>query len=441
VSFVRRRIARNVRVLTRLPAAPNPENTPSLGKFGVVFWRFLLGQTVSNVGSSLTIFVLPLLVYKLTGSALNLALIYAAEYVPYLLFGLVIGAWVDRVDRRRLMIFVDIMQSIVIFTVPLLAALGLLSVWWIYGVGFVSSTLWICFNTAEFAAIPNLVNEENLVTANGHLQASYSAATVIGPLLAGLLTTVIPIHAILLFDALSFLLSALALRSIETSFNVRDAGQRKPESLRHDVGEGLRYVLGHPVLRNTCFMMALVNCVGFTVYAQLVLFAKERLGASDAEVGLLYAAGGVGMIALALLAGPLRRRLLFNKVALGTLMTGGILIVLLASTRLYWVAVPLWASIWGLVILFDINSNSLWQEVVPNRMLGRVQGTVSMLSWSAIPLGILIGGIVIEQTQNVALVYSAIGILIVLTAIVFSFTAVGSAERYLSQDKLQRPQG
>jgi len=368
-----------------------------------------------------------------------LALIYAAEYVPYLLFGLIIGAWVDRVDRKWLMVSADITQSLVIFTVPLLAALGLLSIWWIYGVGFVSSTLWICFNAAEFAAMPSLVSEENLVTANGRLQASYSAATVVGPLLAGLLTTVIPIYAVLLFDALSFLLSALALRSIGTSFNVGDAGQHRQKSLRRDLGEGLRYVLGHPVLRNTCFMMALINCVGFTVYAQLVLFAKERLGAGDGQLGLLYAAGGVGMIALALLAGPLRRHLPFNKVALGTLMAGGVLIVLLASTRLYWVAVPLWASIWGLVILFDINSNSLWQEIVPNRMLGRVQGTVSVLSWSAIPLGILIGGFVIEQTQNVALVYTAIGILIFLIAIVFSFTAVGSAERYLPQEKLQKP--
>jgi predicted MFS family arabinose efflux permease len=401
----------------------------------VDFWRFLLGQTVSNVGSSFTLFVLPLLVYKLTGSALNLALIYAAEYLPYLLFGLVIGAWVDHVDRKRLMIFTDITQSLVILTIPLLAALDLLSVWWIYGVGFVSSTLWICFNTAEFAAIPSLVNEENLVTANGRLQASYSAATVVGPLLAGLLTRVIPIHALLLFDALSFLLSALALRSIATGFNAGDTGQRRTVSLRRDVSQGLRYVLGHPILRNICFMMALVNCAGFTVYAQLVLFAKERLGASDAKVGLLYAAGGVGMVVLALMAGPLRRRLPFNKVALGTLMVGGILIVLLAFTRWYWVAVPLWASIWGLVVLFDINSNSLWQEVVPNRLLGRVQSTVSVLSWSAIPLGTLAGGIVIEQTQNVALVYGAIGILIFLAALAFSFTALGQADRYLQGEK------
>jgi MFS family permease len=425
--------------VTRIPGASSSGTTPTLGKSGVDFWKFLLGQTISNVGSSFTLFVLPVLVYDLTGSALNLALIYAAEYIPYMLFGLVIGAWVDRLDRKRLMIYVEVAQSLVILSVPLLVALDLLSIWWIYGVGFVSSTLWICFNAAEFAAMPSLVSGENLVTANGRLQASYSAATVVGPLLAGLLATAIPIHAVLLFDALSFLLSAIALWSIGTNFNVGEPEQQKQKSLRRDVGEGLRYVWEHPVLRNTCLMMALINCVGFTVYAQLVLFAKERLGAGNAQLGLLYAAGGVGMIALALLAGPLRKRLPFNKVALGTLMTGGILIVLLASTRLYWVALPLWASIWGLVILFDINSNSLWQEIVPNRMLGRVQSTVSVLSWSAIPFGILIGGLAIEQTQNVALVYTSIGALIFLTAIAFSFTAVGRAERYLPKEKLQKP--
>ena len=194
-------------------------------------------------------------------------------------------------------------------------------------------------------------------------------------------------------------------------------------------------MLGHPVLRNTCFMMSLINCVGFSVYAQLMLFAKERLGASNAQLGLLYAAGGVGMILLALLAGPLRRRLPFNKVALGTLMVGGSLIVLLAFTRAYWTAVLLWASIWGLVILFDINSNSLWQEIVPRRLLGRVQSTVSVLSWSAIPLGILIGGLAIELTHDVAFVYAAIGVLVLVTAVAFSFTAVGRASRYLPQEK------
>ncbi len=419
--------------------ASNSANAPAQRGFSADFWKFLFGQTVSNVGSSFTIFVIPLLVFKLTGSAFDLALVAAIEYVPYLLFGLIIGTWVDRVDRKRLMIFADIAQALVISSIPLLAALDLLAVWWIYVVGFVSSTLWICFNTAEFAAIPSLVNKENLAAANGRLQASYATATVAGPLLAGLLVALIPIHTVLFFDALSFLLSALAVGLIRTNFNVASAEQERLESFRHDVAEGIRYVLGHPVLRNTCLIMALVSGVGFTVYAQLVLFAEERLGASDTQVGFLYAAGSVGMIALALAASPLRRHLSFSKVMLGTLMLEGVLIVLLASTRGYWVGVLLWALMWGLVVLFNINSNSLLQAIVPNRLLGRVQSVVNVLSWSAIPLGTLIGGVAIEQTQDVALVYRAIGVIIFLTALAFSFTALGNAERYLPQEKPREP--
>ena len=426
--------------MTQLPPTSNRANVPARSRFGAEFWMFLLGQTVSNVGSSFTIFVLPLLVFKLTGSAFNLALVASAEYIPYLLFGLIIGAWVDRVDRRRLMILTDIAQALVISSIPLLGALGLLSVWWIYAVGFVSSTLWIFFNTAEFAAVPSLVPEEDLPAANGYLQASYATATVVGPLLAGLLVAVAPIHLVLVVDALSFLVSALAVGLVKVSFNDADSAERqRSERLQRDVVEGLRYVLGHPILRNTCLMMALVSCVGFTVYAQLVFYAKERLGASDTQVGLLYAAGSVGMIAFALVASPLRRRLSFSKVMLGTLMLQGVLTVLLASTRAYWVGVLLWAVMWGLVVLLDINSNSLWQTIVPNRLLGRVQSVVNVLSWSAIPLGTFIGGVAIEQTQDVALVYRVIGVIIFLAALAFSFTALGHAERYLPQGESREP--
>lgn len=398
------------------------------------FWKFLAGQTVSNLGSSFTVFALPLLVFKLTGSALSLAIVTVAEYIPYLLFGLVIGAWVDRIDRKRLMIFADIVQAAVICSIPLLSAVDLLPVWWIYAVGFISSTLWICFNTAEFAALPGLVSADDLAVANGRLQASYSAAAVTGPLLAGLLVAWIPVHTLLLFDALSFLLSALAVSLIGTRLDA-SMRQTEPYRLRKDIAEGLKYVLSHPVLRGTCLMMALINGVGFTVYAQLVIFAKERFEASDTQVGLLYASGSLGMIVLALAAGPLRRRLSFSRAILGALTLGGVLIVLLALTPWYWTAMVLWASVWGLVVFFDVTINTLLQTIVPGRMLGRVRGVVSALSWSAIPLGAFAGGVAIERTGNVGLVYGAVGATVVFAALAFSFTAVGHAHRYLPRGK------
>lgn len=399
------------------------------------FWLFWTGQTISNLGSSITLFALPLLVYKLTGSALNLGITQAATFLPYLLFGLVLGAWVDRINRKQMMIAVDIGRALVIASIPLFALFGNLSVWWIYVVGFLSSTLTICFEAGQFAAIPSLVKQDDLVTANGRIQASYSAASVIGPLLAGLLVAVVPLVTLLFVDALSFIISSLTLALIRISFNT--VNERSKTSLGRDVIEGLRYVLKHPVLRNISIMMALVNFVSITAFAQLVLFTKERLAANDTQVSLLYSAGSIGIVMLSLAAGPLRKRWSFSKVALSALMLEGLLTVVFSLTRWYWLALFIWMIVSGLGILFNINTGSLRQAIVPNNMLGRVISIASVLAWSAIPLGSLLGGFAIEQTRNVALVYSIIGVFTFLIPFSFSFTALGHAERYLPGDKEQ----
>jgi MFS family permease len=398
------------------------------------FWKYWTGQTISNLGSSVTLFALPLLVYKLTGSALNLGITTAAEFLPYLFFGLILGAWTDRVDRKRMMIGTDIARALIIASIPLLYAFGLLVVWWIYVVGFVHATLTICFEAGQFAAIPSLVNQDDLVTANGRIQASYSGASVLGPLLAGVLVTEVPLAALMLIDAFSFLLSSFSLVLIKKRFNTGE--KRASTSIRSDVVEGLRYVLRHPVLRNISIMMALVNFVSTTSYAQLIYFAKLRLQASDFQASLLYSAGSLGVVILALAAGPLRKRLSFSTVVLGTLMLEGILTVVFSLMRLYWAAVVLWTLIGGLGILFNINTSSLRQAIVPNHMLGRVITIAGVLAWSAIPLGSLLGGFAISWTQNVALVYGVIGVLIVLIPFAFSFTALGHADRYIPKENV-----
>ncbi|MGH2731191.1 MAG: MFS transporter [Actinomycetota bacterium] len=156
---------------------------------GPDFWKFWIGQTISNVGSWFTYFALPLLVYKLTGSAVSLAITTAAEFLPQLLFGLVIGALMDRVDRKRMMIITDIARALVVATIPVMDAFDALTVWWIYGVGFASATLTIFFDSGQFAAIPSLVSKDELVAANGRLMASMSAGQVLGPMFAGVLVS------------------------------------------------------------------------------------------------------------------------------------------------------------------------------------------------------------------------------------------------------------
>jgi hypothetical protein len=408
------------------------------GDFGL-FW---LGQTISNLGSSFTLFALPLLVFKLTGSPLNLGVTMAVEFVPYLLFGLVIGAWVDRVDRKRLMILTDLGRAAVIAVIPLLDATGQLSVWWVYAVAFCSATLTIAFDAGQFAAIPSLVpSGDDLVTANGRVQASNSAAQIAGPLLAGVLVSVMPLQDVLLFDAASFLVSAGTLLLIATAFNAPRPDGEERRAIRHEVAEGLRYVLGHPVLRNISAMMALINLVGATTYAQLVLFAKRQFAASDVQVAVLYAAGSAGIVLLSLAAGPVRRRLSFSRAALGALVADGLLTMVLAGVDLYWVAVPLWAAIAGLGLFFNINTMSLRQQIVPNHLLGRVISIAGVLAWSAIPLGALLGGWAIERTGSVALVYGVIGGTVALIALAFSFGPLGHAERYLPAAEQQEEEG
>jgi MFS family permease len=372
---------------------------------------------------------MPLIVFKLTGSAVALGAAAATFTIPHLLFGLAIGAWTDRTDRKRLMIAVDLCSAVAVASVPVAAVAGVLSVWWILAVTFVASLLSIFFETSQFGAIPSLVDADDLVTANGRIQASFAAASVFGPLAAGVLLVVIPVEAVLYVDAASFLVSAVTLSLIRRSFNA--PAPPRTTSIRQDIVEGLRYVLSHPVLRNISLMMAMINLVSTPIVAELVLFAKQELHAADSEIGLLFAAGGVGVFVLSLAAGPLRKRWSFGNVALGALMLSGILTVALAYTTSLWLGIVFVGASAGLGTLFNINTGSLRQAIVPNHMLGRVISIAMVLAWSANPIGAIIGGLVIERTGDVRLVYAAIGLMIFLIALVFRIASpLGRAERY-----------
>jgi predicted MFS family arabinose efflux permease len=405
------------------------------GKLSLDFWKFWAGQTTSNLGSSFTQWAVPLLVYKLTHSALSLGIATAATFFPYLLFGLLLGAWMDRVDRKKAMIALDLLNAAVIFSIPLVATFGHLSVWLIYAVTFVQTTIFIAFQAGEFAAIPSLVSTDDLVTANGRIQATYSAAQVAGPLLAGVLVAFMSIQWVMAFDSASFVVSAISLSLIGRSFNV--VGDDKPKeatTILHDVHEGLRYVLGHPVLRNISVMMALINFVGATTFTQLVLFAHDRLHVGPRGVGALFAAGSGGVVVTGLLAGWLRKRFSFTALAMTSLMLMGAMEVVFAGMRWFWVALPLWAAASGLGILFNINTGSLRQAIVPNHLLSRILSIAAVLAWSAIPAGALVGGLVVKATGNVALVYGVIGILNICIAAFFRFfTALGDAQRYVDE--------
>ena len=402
------------------------------------FTKFWVGQTISNLGSSFTQWAVPLLVFQLTHSAVNLGAAVAATFLPYVFFGLPLGAWMDRVDRKRAMILLDSVNTLVILSIPIASQFGDLNVWLIYAVTFVQSTIFIAFSAGEFAAIPSLVSTDDLVTANGRIQATFSAAQVAGPLLAGVLVSFLPLAWVMAFDAGSFAISALSLSLIHSSFNALSDEPKEATTILQDVREGLRYVLGHPVLRNISAMMALINFVNAGVFAELVLFATDRLDASKFQIGVLFAAGSAGVVVTGLLAGRLRKRFSFTALAMTSLMLMGACIVVFAGMRWYWAALPFWAASSGLGILFNINTGALRQAIVPNHLLSRVMSIASVLAWSAIPAGALVAGWVVSATGNVAAVYGVIGILIICIAAFFRFfTALGDAQRYVDERQAQ----
>lgn len=207
------------------------------------FWRFWVGQTLSSFGTAFTRFALPLLVYKLTGSALSLALTTAFTFLPVILLGLVIGVWLDRADRKCVMIGADLGRAVIIAGLALLGGLHLLSIGLIYVAAVLSSALAMCFETGQFAAVARLVEPADLVQANGRLQASYAIATVAGSALGGAALTMVSLPVLLAIDAASFLISAASLALIVRRFDAlhEQQGLARAHPLA-DLREGLAYV-------------------------------------------------------------------------------------------------------------------------------------------------------------------------------------------------------
>ena len=390
------------------------------------FLLFWLGQIISSLGSTFTSFALPLVAFKMTHSAFELGLTFTTTVLPYLLFGLIIGAWVDRLNRKYVMLVTDILRAITIVCIPLLYILGPLSIWWIYGITFVSSTLSIGFDAASFAIVPSLIPPEELIAANSRIELSYSLTSIIGPLLAALLLLILPVPLLFLGDALSFLFSAgsifFILRHAQTRVSARS--EQRNTTTRKNIEEGLRYIWQHPFLRWLMLLILIVNLVVPTIYAQFVFFAKEVLFATDSQVSLLYMAEGIGVVIVSLLANPLSKKFSASKVLIGSLMLQGSLIVLLALIHNYGAALFLWGACLGLSSLFNIIVYSLGQLIVPEQLLGRVVIFARVITWSSSPLGVLLGSWFIEKTHDVVLVYAGIGIVSFLIPIFFLFTPV-----------------
>jgi MFS family permease len=308
-----------------------------------------------------------------------------------------------------------------------------LSVWWIYAVSFVNATLTIGFTAANFAALPSLVEPDDLVAANGYIQASFSMASIIGPLVAGLLLVRVPLPLLLLIDAASFLVSTVSLLLVKRSFNASASEKNVEAGIGNAILEGLHYVLRSPILFWLTLLLLFFNFILPTTDVQIVWYAKQWLRANDTQLGLLYASDGIGVVVFSLLTNRLRKRWSFGVVALGSMMVLGLLTALMACTHWYPSVLVIWALRGGTDVLFLISAYSMTQLIVPNALLGRVITFTRVLTWPTGSLGVLLGGLALAQTGNVGLVYGSVGVLVFLVAFAFWLTPLGHAERYVPE--------
>lgn len=384
------------------------------------FWLFWSGQLLSNMGRSFSSFAFPLLVYELTHSALSLTVMWAALFVPELLFGLLIGAWSDRVDRKRLMIVADVVRCCILLAAAGIGFAGHLQAWMLYAAGFGTATLDIAFESCEFASVPALVPENSdLGQTNSRMVTGYYAGALVGPLLAGLLVVVAPLQSALVVDAGTYLVSAATLLAIRVKFTAEGQQEHSSRKILADVREGLRYVLRTPTVRNISLLAGATQFVTATVSATLVLFATANLHASKTEFSFYNSAQGLGVIALSLVAARAGRRWGRGRAILASLVLRGAALIAFALTPWYWLSLVLWAIASGAEMVFGINADTMRQTIVPNHMLGRVASVARLVAFSSIPIGSLVGGWVLGILP-ISHVYLGIGVLVALIPVVFT---------------------
>src|SRR5262249_40600833 len=267
-------------------------------------------------------------VLTLRATAFQMGVLRALQYAPALFIGLFAGVYIDRLRRRPILLLADFGRAALLGAIPLGAALGMLRMGYVYGVAFLVGALTVIFEVAYHAFLPTLVQRERLVDANGKMATSESLAQIAGPGLGGLLVQALSAPVAILADALSFLVSVLFLGLLRTAEPKPVVARRQ---MRQEIAEGLRLILGHPLLRATLVSSGVTNFFAAILNSLYVLYAVRELGIGPAGIGGILLVGSLGGLGGAVIGGRVVRRLgLGPTMVLGMLLiAGGALIVAL----------------------------------------------------------------------------------------------------------------
>jgi MFS family permease len=358
------------------------------------FLRFWSAQTISQLGSNVTLLALPLAaILVLDASAFEVAALAAVEWVPWILFSLPAGAWVDRLPRRPVLIATDLARAAALVSIPLAYAADALTLGHLFAVGFLVGSLSVFFEVAYVAYLPSLVERGQLGEGNAKLEASRSGAQIAGPGLAGALIDLLTAPVAILADAISFVVSALFLGAVRRPEEVqpRADGTR----LTSEIVEGIRFVLGHPYMRSGMAAIAPANFFWNLASAIFLVYAVRTLGLTAATIGLVFMLGNIGVLAGALLATRIAARFGIGPTIVASgFFLGAPLLLLPAAPAEY--AVPLFVAAFLVAgfagVVMNVVGISLFQATTPDRLQGRATASRRLVNFGAAPLGSLAGG-------------------------------------------------
>ncbi|MBA2383840.1 MAG: MFS transporter, partial [Actinobacteria bacterium] len=392
------------------------------------FLKLWSAETISRFGSEISGLALPVVaIVVLEVSAFKVALLATIEFLPFILFTLPAGVWVDRLPRRPILVAGDLGRAVALASVPIAYAFDALTIWQLYVVGFVVGIGTVFFDVAYQSYLPSLVVREQLVEGNSKLEISRSASQIGGPSAAGGLIALLTAPLAVLLDAISFVVSALFLFRIrkQEELPVREGPRRGPfEGMGAELREGLRFVLGHPHLRAISACTALSNYFATFMFSIFLVYAVREVGLTAGVIGIVFGVSNFGFLAGALLANKISVRLGVGRTIISSAFLFGpaLLLIPLAPDG---AQIPFFIASFALVgfavVIYNITQVSYRQGICPERLQGRMNSVIRFIVWGVIPLGSLSGGAIATGYGLRAAIWTgAIGAFFAFVPLVFS---------------------
>jgi MFS family permease len=388
------------------------------------FRVLLTSQAVSALGDAVSFTALPLLVLALTGSGLAMGVVGALQTLPDLLFGMVAGALADRSSRKKMMFLADLGRAGLTALIPISVLLGGPTMAVILLVAAPISLLRTFFLAGYTASVPALVGRSQIGRANAIFEAIYSLGYIVGPAIAGVLSATIGPGQTLAIDAVSFALSALALFFVRSDLHAPI--DRPRSSIVADIREGIEFIARHRLLRSAILFWGSVSILTAPLVTALAVHVTRDLDLDDSVLGLLLTAYGVGTVVGAVLASRTSRAPVAALMLGGTAITGSLLVViaLTPSIPVMLGAAAISGIAQSMVLVTYITMRTAYS---PDVLLGRIGSTARTISLGLQPIGLLVGGALIDATSGSTTIVAMGVTLVVISAAFLAVPALRTA--------------